>query len=602
MSSTSRSWFENVLTSFAAGEAFCFTLTGDVSGYMPAHTSYVTTRRYLLSACAGLNRSKGGRIVITYSAAAGIQFPLDGPEQTQRKEAVSFLSVPPQKQQNAALQSALAGIGPQATQADPFDSARDPGAALTVVGNLLRASQAKERIVVLIEFGDYLVPPADKATMPPSQRQTMVTLLSWAQDMALAQQNNIIIVTSPQIDDLHGDLRSSGSGWKHIAIPLPVRDERFAYLTWRSEQQALPLDGVTREEMANLTAGLNLRHLEDIVLLGIKEGSITRDLITSRKTEIIASEYSAIAEMVTPLPRGFADLGGMEHLIALARDEIIVPVKAGRVKEVPKGVALVGPPGTGKTYFVRALAQEIGFNAVALNAANILGGIVGESERNLKRFFEFARSLSPTLIFIDELDQSDMSRRGAGSGNPVASNLFNAMLQFLSDETLRGKVIVFVASNRPDLIDPAMLRPGRMDLIVPVLLPNDAARASIIAAQAMGQGYAIDAAAQEVIVAGSQQYSAADLAALVRKAGKLAARAGSEQIQEAQARTALRLVRSNTARTADFYTKLAILACSDAEFLPPEWQEVYGDQQLQDQVTELGDQLGLDTGRRARSV
>src|SRR5207248_5393078 len=125
----------------------------------------------------------------------------------------------------------------------------------------------------------------------------------------------------------------------------------------------------------------------------------------------------------------------------------------GKAVNAPIGLLRVGPPGTGKTFFVRALSKEIGFNAVLLNLANILGGIVGESERNLKKFFTFARALAPVLIFIDELDQTDISRRGTGSGNPVAANLFNSMLQFMNDETLRGRVIVVFASNRPDLID-----------------------------------------------------------------------------------------------------------------------------------------------------
>src|SRR6185503_8602470 len=136
-----------------------------------------------------------------------------------------------------------------------------------------------------------------------------------------------------------------------------------------------------------------------LLLLGAIAGGVTRSLAKSRKREIIAAEYSEVAEMIDPLPGGFTTLGGMERLVRWARADLIEPLAQGR-RDVPKGVLLVGPPGTGKTWFVSALAAEIGFNCVALRAENILGGVVGESERKLKRFLAFARALAPVLIFI----------------------------------------------------------------------------------------------------------------------------------------------------------------------------------------------------------
>jgi SpoVK/Ycf46/Vps4 family AAA+-type ATPase len=220
---------------------------------------------------------------------------------------------------------------------------------------------------------------------------------------------------------------------------------------------------------------------------------------------------------------------------------------------------------------VKWLAGAVGFNAVALRSENILGGIVGESEQKLKTFFGFVRSMAPCLVFMDELDQSDMSRRGTGSGNPVASNLFNQMLQFMSDETLRGQVIVIFATNRPDLIDRALLRFGRMDAIIPVLLPDEAERGAIIVAQARTQGAAIDVGAVAALAAATPQYSAADLGAVVRKARMLARREGHAGITPALAQQAMTLIRPASPATADYDTLLAVGACNDAELLPPEY-------------------------------
>ena len=209
----------------------------------------------------------------------------------------------------------------------------------------------------------------------------------------------------------------------------------------------------------------------------------------AEKTALIAQEYAGLLEMMDPT-NGFEIVGGMEQLKAWAQAEIIRPVRENRLKDMPQGVIFVGPPGTGKTFFVKALGKEIGFNAVALNMQNILGGIVGTSERNLARALSVVKSLSPVLVFMDELDQSDVSARGNNSGNPVAKNLFSQLLQFLGDPRNRGRVVFFGASNRPDLMDDALLRFGRIDAIIPVLLPEQTEREAI--AQATARSLGID--------------------------------------------------------------------------------------------------------------
>ena len=195
---------------------------------------------------------------------------------------------------------------------------------------------------------------------------------------------------------------------------------------------------------------------------------------------------------------------------------------------MPQGVIFVGPPGTGKTFFVKALGKEIGFNAVALNMQNILGGIVGTSERNLARALSVVKSLSPVLVFMDELDQSDVSARGNNSGNPVAKNLFSQLLQFLGDPSNRGRVVFFGASNRPDLMDDALLRFGRIDAIIPVLLPEEPERLAIAQATARSLGFTITAAAAEFIAVDSDKYSAADVAQVVIKASKIVKRTSND--------------------------------------------------------------------------
>ena len=195
---------------------------------------------------------------------------------------------------------------------------------------------------------------------------------------------------------------------------------------------------------------------------------------------------------------------------------------------MPQGVIFVGPPGTGKTFFVKALGKEIGFNAVALNMQNILGGIVGTSERNLARALSVVKSLSPVLVFMDELDQSDVSARGNNSGNPVAKNLFSQLCSSLATRTTAASVVFFGASNRPDLMDDALLRFGRIDAIIPVLLPEEPEREAIAQATARSLGVNLVPNAAYQIASNSDKYSAADVAQVVIKARKIAARDGRD--------------------------------------------------------------------------
>lgn len=591
-------WFDEVITTFMAGVAHGFILSGDVWG---ATIQGISQRRFLQQVLVDAKRE----VVAYYSRATGITFPLE----SMRVKAEKLLSVdaaPAAESDpfNAVLDAA--GMGVQQA-GDQFRSARRPLDALGLLERLLRAPNGQGKVAVIIDFADFLSPDQSKFIMSPDDRLLLVLLLWWGQDEEMAACANPIFLVTRNAVDMHEDLRSSGSGYKLIEIPLPSKEERLTYLGWylqlREERgKPVPLkEGMTVGELANLTAGLTLRHLEDILLLGAKAGGVDRLLVKARKDAIITSEFSEIAEMIEPLPGGFASLGGMERLISWMKAEIIQPIRAGQLQDAPKGVLLVGPPGTGKTYLVRAVSCEIGFNCVALRAENVLGGVVGESEGKLKKFFAFARALAPVLIFLDELDQSDMSRRGNGSGNPVASNLFNQMLQFMSDESLRGKVLVVFASNRPDLIDPALLRFGRMDAIVPVLLPEEEMRRDIILAQVRTQSTTITEEALSWLANKTDKYSAADIAAVVSKARKLATRRQRSQIEQQDAQAAWGYIRPATPAIADKYTLLAVQACNDAELLPPAYASMLADREALQARVKAAAEPGLPPQRNERS-
>jgi AAA+ superfamily predicted ATPase len=573
-------WYTQYYRSFIASEAHGFILYGDFYGLAYENISH---RGFLIAELA-----KRRSIIVSYDMARGIQFA----DPSMREAALTLLQMSEDGEEEAdepaapdPFQKALAGIGNDEAQApeDPF-AVTKPIQALRLLEKLMRKGDKEYRgkVAVIIEYADGFLSPLDKGTMQPDIATALILLQTWARDSALGARNNPFFLVVQNLSDLHPDIRRSSTRYKAVEIALPNLEEREAYISWYLQQRQergrpIRLVDIQAEELPRLTAGLSLRNIEDILLLGAKSEGVTRLLVKANKDAIITSENSEIAEMLDPLSGGFNDLGGMEKLIAWSKANLIEPIRSGDVQDVPKGILLVGPPGSGKTYFVRALASEVGFNAVALNIENILGSYVGESEKQLAQFFKFCIQMAPVLVFMDELDQSDVSQRGNGSGNPVAKNLFSAMLRIMGDETLIGKIIFVFASNRPDLIDSALKRPGRIDETIPVRLPNEAARYGIIQAQARTQNIQIEEEAARFMAAKTPKYSAAALTKIIKKARKLTLGQTDRIITVQEATRAIKTTKLQDADLADWYTLLAVNACTDTDLLEEDEAELKAD-------------------------
>jgi transitional endoplasmic reticulum ATPase len=433
---------------------------------------------------------------------------------------------------------------------------------------------------VILEYAGTIMPAGDVATMPADARTDLVTLARWPSDPTIVASGNAIFLCVQSINELHPLLRSASTGYHAVEIPLPDAATRQQFIWWYMAEMAaldrpLVMD-MTPPQLANITAGLSLVQLESVFLKAEIAGAVSWQLVRDTKRAIIGQEYAGLLEMLEPTA-GFEIVGGMDQLKQWAIEEIITPVAEGRPADMAQGVVLVGPPGTGKTFFVKALAKEIGFNAVALSMESILGMYVGQSEANLARALSVVRSLAPVLLFVDELDQSDVAARGNSSGNPVAKNLFSQLLRFLGEPSNRGRVVFFAASNRPDLLDAALLRSGRVDAVIPVLLPEAPERAAIVTAQAATQGAQITDAARDLMASKSEAYTSADLAALVTKARKIVRRRAGSIIDETDARDALKALRPGSAKTAEYYTMLAVDACNDLDLMPARYAGMLDD-------------------------
>ena len=413
------------------------------------------------------------------------------------------------------------------------------------------------RVAPAIIFIDEIDSIAPKRTEVHGEAEKrLVAQLLTLMDGLEARTNLVVIAATNRPDAIDEALRRPGRFDREIIIGVPDESGRREILAIHT--RGMPLgDGVDLTELARTTHGFVGADIAALAreaaieavrrimpLLDLEAQTIPPevldDLRVTREDFLAALKRvqpSAMREVMVQEPNvGWSDIGGLGEAQDKLKEGVELPLRNPdafrRLGIRPaKGFLLYGPPGTGKTLLAKAVAKEAEANFISIKSSDLLSKWYGESEQQISRLFARARQVAPCVVFIDEID-SLVPARGSGTAEPqVTARVVNTILAEMDGLEELQSVVVIGATNRPTLVDPALLRPGRFDELVYVGTPDEGGREHILKIHTRKMPLAGDVDLAR-IAAETERFTGADLEDVVRRAGLIAIRRGGEQTDQ----------------------------------------------------------------------
>ena len=403
--------------------------------------------------------------------------------------------------------------------------------ALAADGRLKTVASAVEKIrdgggVLLITDVDALLP----ATAEP-----VAALILGELRTAVATEGVALIATSARPDQLDSRLRAPDLCDRELGLPLPDAGTRKALL--EALLKHVPTEDLDLDEIARRTPGFVVADLAALVREAALRAA-SRASVDGKPPKLNQDDLVGALTVIRPLSRSASeeltvgnvtldDVGDMAEAKQALTEAVLWPLQhpdtfARLGVDPPRGVLLYGPPGCGKTFVVRALASTGQLSVHAVKGSELMDKWVGASEKAVRELFRRARDSAPSLVFLDEVDAL-APRRGQSFDSGVTDRVVAALLTELDGIDPLRDVVVLGATNRPDLIDPALLRPGRLERLVFIEPPDAAARGEILRTAGKSIPLSDDVDLDEV-AAELDGYSAADCVALLREAALTAMR------------------------------------------------------------------------------
>ncbi len=445
--------------------------------------------------------------------------------------------------------------------------------------------------IIFIDEIDSIAPKREEV-MGETERRVVAQLLTLMD--GLGGRGQVIVIGATNREDaLDPALRRPGRFDREIEIGVPSLKGRMEIMQIHTRGMPLAVD-VELDTLAKSTHGYvgadlaSLAREAAMKCLGryVPEFELDKPippqvLETMRVTNsdfkdaLREVEPSAMREVAVEIPNvAWGDVGGLEDIKRLLKEMIELPlqdpqcfkrlgIKPGR------GVLLYGPPGTGKTLLARAVANECKVNFINVKGPEIMSKWVGESEKAIRQIFKKAKQVAPAIVFLDEID-AIAPRRGMVNDSNVTERVVNQLLTSMDGFESLDRVTVMAATNRPDIVDPALLRPGRFDRLALVPVPDATARASIIAINT--RDMPLDGVDLDAIVARTDGFVGADLEALCREAALIAMREArdADKIHMKHFEAALKIIRPSSSKDVmKWYEDFA----HSMERVAPKWKD-----------------------------
>ncbi len=398
--------------------------------------------------------------------------------------------------------------------------------------------------IIFIDEIDAIAPKRSEVHGEVERRvvSQMLTLMD-----GLKGRGKLIVIGATNIpDSMDPALRRPGRFDREIRIDAPDRDGRKEILQIHTRGMPMSED-CNLDQLADITYGfvgadlmalaresaMNAlrRYLPEIDL----ENPIPAEIL--EKMEVTMDDFknahrgiepSAMREFFVEVPKvSWGDVGGLEDVKQNLREAVEWPLTQPKVFkrmgiEAPRGILLYGPPGTGKTLLAKAVANESKANFISIKGPEVMSKWVGESEKAIRELFKKAKQVAPTIVFLDEID-SIAPRRGSYSGSHVTESVVNQILTSIDGlESMEG-VVVIGATNRPDILDPGLLRPGRFDRLLLIPAPDKKSRIEIFKIHTKGMPLTKDVSLEE-LAGKCEGFSGADINGVCREAAMLALR------------------------------------------------------------------------------
>jgi AAA+ superfamily predicted ATPase len=451
---------------------------------------------------------------------------------------------------------------------------RSPDAMLNLLDNYLRLRIADGRkIGLVIDFAETVVPAADVSSLSAEDRNSLVILKRWARNSAfLSADITICLLSENQIEVNQGIVQHPGVA--SITISLPDYAERLDFIRAQIRDQPLPPGSeVNDESLAKLSAGLKRVQLQSLISHATQNRQpLTMKTLSEHKKELIEAESGGLLEFV----ESRFDLSFVAGNDQAKRklQEAAAAIQAGNTEVLPMGYVICGPVGTGKTFITTCFAGEVGIPAVALK--NFRSMWQGVTEGNLQRVLGLLKAMCPIAVIVDEAD-AQLGDRSSSGDSGVSNRVFAQIAQFMGNTELRGQVIWFLLTCRPDLLPVDLKRQGRAEEHIALFYPETTEeRLALLRAMQRKVGMPqFPAGVETFFLEHSGNLSGADIEAVLVRSHMRSSLQKKSAVDTEDLKTTLEdFIPPYYPTEIDLQNIVAVLECTSKSLLPKQYRDV----------------------------